>query len=132
MTPAERRRALQGRVLELSGGARIGQGVKVLRHQYKVHQPKRERDLLEAKERRIDAARRKDAEDAGTYDKSFKKSLFIQKKKQRDWTKGLGPGIGKFSGGVLKISGAEITSVMGPKEGSSQTGKPKYHAKRRK
>lgn len=57
-TNGQRRRALEGRVLELSGRAKVGEGTKKLQHEYKNHQPKRQRDMLEQKEQRIDTARR--------------------------------------------------------------------------
>ncbi|KAG8990238.1 hypothetical protein FRB93_003283 [Tulasnella sp. JGI-2019a] len=114
LSPAERRRALQGRVLELSGNAKLGDGVKVLRHDYKVHQPKGQRDLLTAKEKKIDTTRRIEAAENGLYHSDFKKSLFLQKKtKRRGIDRGIGTGIGRYKDGQLTLSRSDIESVIG-------------------
>ncbi|KAG8882774.1 hypothetical protein FRB98_003488 [Tulasnella sp. 332] len=118
MTPAERRRALQGRVLELSGSARLGDGLKVLRHDYKAHQPKGQRDLLSAKEKKIDTTRRVEAAENGMYHPDFKKSLFLQKKaKRRGIDRGIGTGIGRYKDGQLTLSRSDIESVIGSTSG---------------
>ncbi len=59
-TNGQRHRAIQGRLLELSGKAKIGDGVKLVRHEYKMHQPKRQRDQMHSKERQVDNGRRKE------------------------------------------------------------------------
>ncbi|KIO33950.1 hypothetical protein M407DRAFT_3705 [Tulasnella calospora MUT 4182] len=118
-TNGERRRALQGRVIELAGGAKVGHGLKVLHHQYKVHQPKRTRDVIEKKEQATDAARKAEFEENGIFHKDNKKSLFLQVRKHKTKPRlgGIGEGIGKYKDGTLTLSKAEIASITGTSSG---------------
>ncbi|KAG8955723.1 hypothetical protein FRC04_007714 [Tulasnella sp. 424] len=131
-TNGERRRALQGRVMELAGGANVGHGLKVLHHQYKVHQPKRTRDIIEKKEKSTDAARKAEFEENGIFHKDNKKSLFLQvrKRKAKPRLNGIGEGIGKFKDGTLTLSKADIASITGAS--SSGGGSKKGGRHRRK
>ncbi|KAG9045150.1 hypothetical protein FS837_006949 [Tulasnella sp. UAMH 9824] len=123
-TNGERRRALQGRVIELAGGAKVGHGLKVLHHQYKVHQPKRTRDVIEKKEKATDAARKAEFEENGIFHKDNKKSLFLQvrKHKAKPRLNGINEGIGKYKDGTLTLSKADIVSITGSSSpGGSKT-----------
>ncbi|KAG8916097.1 hypothetical protein FRC01_003377 [Tulasnella sp. 417] len=118
-TNGERRRALQGRVIELAGGAKVGHGLKVLHHQYKVHQPKRTRDIIEKKEKATDSARKAEFEENGIFHKDNKRSLFLQvrKRKAKPRLNGIGEGIGKYKDGTLTLSKADVASITGPSSG---------------
>ncbi|KAG8974901.1 hypothetical protein FRB90_009677 [Tulasnella sp. 427] len=118
-TNGDRRRALEGRVIELSGKANVGHGLKVLHHQYKVHQPKRTRDIIKKKEKATDTARRAEFEENGIFHKDNKKSMFLQvrKHKARPRLNGISEGIGKYKDGTLTLSKADIASITGTSSG---------------
>ncbi|KAJ7179241.1 hypothetical protein C8R46DRAFT_1159887 [Mycena filopes] len=105
MTPAHRKKALAGRVLELSGQAKLGKGEKSVREGERNKAAKRAKNL-------------------GNYHPTIKKLFETEEasnapKKNRD--RGLKMGVGKFSGGMLKLSRDEISSVQdGPRRGSGR------------
>ncbi|THV08642.1 hypothetical protein K435DRAFT_772087 [Dendrothele bispora CBS 962.96] len=114
LTPAQRRKALSGRIMELTGDARLGRGEKSVKEAERNKHSKRVREGLVAKEKERQKARLEEAKNLGTYHPSLKK-LFDSdsepkvKKRQR----GLQMGVGKFRSGVLQLSRHEIGSIHG-------------------
>ncbi|KAH9938652.1 uncharacterized protein B0H18DRAFT_1112782 [Fomitopsis serialis] len=94
LTPAQRKKALAGRVLEAAGSERVREGMAT------KQQERNEKQLEEAKQ-------------LGNYHPALKKlyeaSAQGQKRKRE---KGLKMGVGSFKGGVLKLSKNEIDSVL--------------------
>ncbi|GJJ07504.1 hypothetical protein Clacol_001706 [Clathrus columnatus] len=100
---AQRRKALAGRVLELSGDVKLGKGEASVRQEERQHASK-------------------SAKEMGNYHPSLRKIFsgdknITRKKRER----GLSMGVGRFAGGVLKLSKHEIQSVQ--REQSTQSSK---------
>ncbi|KAL5487940.1 hypothetical protein ACEPAI_6048 [Sanghuangporus weigelae] len=116
LTPAQRRKALDGRVMEIAGTAKLGKGESVVRQEERKKAAKKVRMGLE---RKVEERRRKaveEAKDLGNYHRSIKHLFEADEKKRSDRRKrerGLKLGVGKFSGGVLKLSRDDIASVRG-------------------
>ncbi|KAH7916189.1 hypothetical protein BJ138DRAFT_1053460 [Hygrophoropsis aurantiaca] len=115
LSHAQREKALAGRVLELSGSARLGKGEKITRETERNKAAKRVREGLLRKKEERDMAQIEEAKNLGNYHPSLKKLYDSEKsetgRKKRD--RGLGMGIGRFSGGTLTLSREEINSVTG-------------------
>ncbi|PCH41183.1 hypothetical protein WOLCODRAFT_100005 [Wolfiporia cocos MD-104 SS10] len=124
LTPAQRRKALAGRVLEAAGKAKLGEGERAVRTAERNKAAKRMREGLIAKQKQRDAEKLEEAKLLGNYHPSLKKlyesSQPTSRKRKRE--KGLGMGVGSFKGGVLKLSREEINSVEG-KSGRGRGGK---------
>ncbi|KAL5508145.1 hypothetical protein ACEPAH_5763 [Sanghuangporus vaninii] len=116
LTPAQRRKALDGRVMEIAGNAKLGKGESKVRQEERKKAAKKVRMGLE---RKVEERRRKaveEAKDLGNYHRSIKHLFEADEKKRSDRRKrerGLKLGVGKFSGGVLKLSRDDIASVRG-------------------
>ena len=135
LTPAQRRKALAGRVLEVSGNAKLGKGEHLVRETERNKASKRVREGLLAKERQRHAEEIQEvsislvrpiptalfqAKDLGNYHPSLKK-LFkppstsagshLQKR-----ARGLRMGVGNFSHGVLKLTREEVNQIHGKKQ----------------
>ncbi|KAJ6509899.1 hypothetical protein C8R47DRAFT_1299568 [Mycena vitilis] len=123
LTPAHRRKALAGRVLELTGQAKLGKGEKSVREGETNKAAKRVREGMLEKQKERQKQHVEEAKNLGNYHPTIKK-LFESTdsgapKKNRD--RGLKMGVGKFSGGMLKLSKEEISSVQdGPRRGSGR------------
>ena len=138
MTPARRRKALAGRVIELAEGAKLGKGEKMVRDSERNKAGKRVREGLarkqqERRKRKLDEVflvlphlRRKfvylifKAKNLGNYHPTLKKlfeasSTPVSRSKNR----GLRMGVGNFRGGVLQLSKQEIASVTGGSQRSN-------------
>ncbi|KAG5716532.1 hypothetical protein E4T56_gene16329 [Termitomyces sp. T112] len=104
MTPAQRRKALAGRVLEVTGAARLGKGETSVRDMERNKASKRVRDGLKEKQKHRARQRLEEAKDLGNYHPTLKK-LFEDaeapsiKKRER----GLKMGVGKFRDGFLHL-----------------------------
>ncbi|KAK7470740.1 hypothetical protein VKT23_002161 [Stygiomarasmius scandens] len=127
LTPAQRRRALSGRISELAGDVRLGRGEKSVREAERNKQAKRVREGLLAKEKERQKAKLEEAKNLGTYHPSLKKlfdsdSESKTKKRQR----GLQMGVGKFRGGVLQLSRHDVDTIQG------RSGKTKSGGRKRK
>ncbi|KAG6857353.1 hypothetical protein H0H87_005656 [Tephrocybe sp. NHM501043] len=113
MTPAHRRKALAGRVLELSGTAKLGKGEKSVREMERNKASKRVRDGLKEKQKARARQELEQAKDLGNYHPTLKK-LFddsdgpSNKKRER----GLRMGVGKFRGGLLQLGREDVQKVM--------------------
>jgi hypothetical protein len=132
LTSAQRKKALAGRILELAGDAKLGAGEKAVRNKERNKAAKRVREGIDDKqvERRkmqLEEVRafpyapvwhfslRSQAKDVGNYHPTIKK-LFEDsedRRMNRKREKGIGMGIGKFGGGMLKLTQREIDSVNG-------------------
>ncbi|KAL0570754.1 hypothetical protein V5O48_011197 [Marasmius crinis-equi] len=128
LTHAQRQKAMSGRVLELSGGARLGRGEKLVRRDERNKASKRVREGLLKKEKERQKAQVEEAKNLGTYHPKLKRlfedSLAENKPKKRQ--RGLQMGIGKFSGGTLKLSQEEISRVQGqPSSRGRGRGRPR-------
>ncbi|KAF9263489.1 hypothetical protein L218DRAFT_999373 [Marasmius fiardii PR-910] len=117
LTHAERQKALSGRVLELSGSAKLGRGEKIARSEERNKASKRVREGLLNKERQRRKAKLEEAKNLGTYHPKLKRlfedSDSLTETKSQKRQRGLQMGIGKFSGGTLKLSRDEINLVQG-------------------
>ncbi|KAG6837558.1 hypothetical protein H0H93_007739 [Arthromyces matolae] len=115
MTPAQRRKALAGRVLELSGSAKLGKGEKSVRDKEHNKASKRVRDGLKEKQQERARQRLEQAKELGNYHPTLK-NMFedneapSSKKRER----GLKMGVGKFRGGLLQLGQEDLRLVNGP------------------
>ncbi|KAJ7781330.1 hypothetical protein B0H16DRAFT_1299412 [Mycena metata] len=124
MTAAQKKKALAGRVLELSGQAKLGKGEKFVREGERNKAAKRVREGMLEKQKERHKQQVEEAKNLGNYHPTIKK-LFESAdtsnapKKNRD--RGLKMGVGKFSGGMLKLSRDEISRVQdGPRRGGGR------------
>ncbi|KAG8958305.1 hypothetical protein FRC03_009263 [Tulasnella sp. 419] len=123
LTPAQRRKAMEGRVLELANSAKLGEGDKTVRQNEKNKAAKHVRDGMKSRQRERDAKELEEAKNLGNYHPVFKK-LFAgssaKKGLKRKRERGIGMGVGKFAGGQLNLSRQEIAQVTGT-SGSNKT-----------
>ncbi|KAG1833049.1 hypothetical protein EV424DRAFT_1014057 [Suillus variegatus] len=115
LTHAQRDKALSGRVLEIAGKAKLGKGEVDIRAAERNKASKRVREGLLRKKDEREKQQLEEAKNLGNYHPTLKK-LFDTSSgssgRQRR-VRGLGMGVGKFSGGTLKLSKEEINSVIG-------------------
>ncbi|KAG1806897.1 uncharacterized protein HD556DRAFT_1325039, partial [Suillus plorans] len=115
LTHAQRDKALSGRVLEIAGKAKLGKGEVDIRAAERNKASKRVREGLLKKKDEREKQQLEEAKNLGNYHPTLKK-LFDTSSgssgRQRR-VRGLGMGVGKFSGGTLKLSKEEINSVTG-------------------
>lgn len=115
LTHAQRDRALSGRVLELAGETKLGKGEVTIRAAERNKASKRVREGLLRKKDEREKQQLEEAKNLGNYHPTLKK-LFDTSSGSSDRQRrirGLGMGVGKFSGGTLKLSKEEINSVTG-------------------
>ncbi|KAG1753948.1 uncharacterized protein EDB91DRAFT_427202 [Suillus paluster] len=115
LTHAQREKALSGRVLELAGKTKLGKGEVAVRAAERNKASKRVREGLLRKKSDREQQQLEEAKNLGNYHPTLK-NLFdassgLSDRKKR--VRGLGMGVGKFSGGTLKLSRDEINSVTG-------------------
>ncbi|KZT74447.1 hypothetical protein DAEQUDRAFT_660597 [Daedalea quercina L-15889] len=114
LTPAQRKKALAGRVREAAGKAKLGKGERDVRLAERNKAAKRVREGMAAKQQERNEKQLEEAKHLGNYHPALKKlyeaSAQGQKGKRE---KGLKMGVGSFKGGVLKLSKDEINSVVG-------------------
>ncbi|KAJ8523552.1 hypothetical protein ONZ45_g66 [Pleurotus djamor] len=128
LTPAQRRKALAGRVLELAGEKKLGKGEASVRMAERHRASKHVRDGLVRKQHAREAAQLEEAKQLGNYHpalkKLFKGSSEQSNSRPRKRDKGLRMGVGKFSGGVLKLSRDDIKTMQPSSSGKSGRGRP--------
>ncbi|KAJ7904431.1 hypothetical protein B0H14DRAFT_3079307 [Mycena olivaceomarginata] len=122
MTPAHRRKALAGRVLELTGQAKLGKGEKSVREGERNKAAKRVRDgMLDKQKERQTQQLEEVPKTSGTIILRLKncfESTGTSSAPRKNRERGLKMGVGKFSGGMLKLSKEEISRVQdGPQRG---------------
>lgn len=141
---AKRRKALAGRVLELTGEAKLGKGEKAIRDAEKTKASKRVREGLSNKQKERgmqeleevssylqvpeNNAKVPQAKNLGNYHPTLKKVFEASapglKSRKRD--KGLKMGVGKFSNGSLRLGRDDVDMALGtrgPRDGSSGRGR---------
>ncbi|KAG6900913.1 hypothetical protein C0993_004350 [Termitomyces sp. T159_Od127] len=114
MAPARRRKAMAGRLLELSGAAKLGKGENYVRNMERNKASKRVRDGLKEKQKQRAMQRLEEAKNLGNYHPTLKKSFehseaLSNKKRER----GLGMGVGKFRDGFLQLRQEDLRMVNG-------------------
>ncbi|KAF8517184.1 hypothetical protein BU17DRAFT_76496 [Hysterangium stoloniferum] len=128
LSSAQRRKALAGRVLEIAGESKLGKGEKIVRQKEKQRASKSVRDGMERKQKERDGHALEEAKAVGNYHPALKK-LFAGSEgsaqpQKRD--RGLKMGVGRFSGGILKLSREDIGRVgdtAGPRGGGRGRGR---------
>lgn len=117
---AQQRKALTGRVLELRGDAKLGKGEVLVRREERNHASKSVREGLLSKENQRRERALAEAKEAGNYHSSLRKLYHIEKTdNRRKRERGLSMGVGRYKGGVLRLSAREIRSVEGTDSPSS-------------
>ncbi|KIM90706.1 hypothetical protein PILCRDRAFT_59359, partial [Piloderma croceum F 1598] len=116
LTPAQRKKALAGRILEVSAGVKLGKGEKVVRETERNKAAKQVREGLLAKKKEREKNELEEAKNLGNYHPTLKKlfessSSSATSSKKRD--RGIKMGVGRFSGGMLKLSREEISAAQG-------------------
>jgi len=122
LTSAQRKKALAGRVLEVSGRAKLGKGEGAVRAAERNKAAKRVRDGLLEKKKEREAKELEEAKNLGNYHPTLKK-LFepsSSSSSTRKRERGLKMGVGRFSGGILKLSREEISTAQASSRGRGQ------------
>ncbi|KAL4075933.1 hypothetical protein J3A83DRAFT_4370150 [Scleroderma citrinum] len=115
LSHAQREKALSGRVLELSGDAKLGKGESTYRQGEHRKASKRVREGLQRKKAEREQKELVEAKNLGNYHPVLKQmftsssSSAPKRKRQR----GLRMGVGRFEDGTLKLSRQEISAVTG-------------------
>lgn len=113
LSHAEREKALSGRLLELSGEAKLGKGESIHRQAEHNKASKRVREGLMRKKVEREQKQLVEAKNLGNYHPLLKRmyssSASAVPKRKRE--RGLRMGVGKFEGGILKLNRQEIDSV---------------------
>ncbi|PPQ64697.1 hypothetical protein CVT24_008324 [Panaeolus cyanescens] len=127
MDGAKKRKALAGRVLELSGSAKLGKGEKSVREAERTKASKRVREGLVKKQEQRNKQELEEAKNLGNYHPMLKKMYEASSSgPSRKRQKGLKLGVGSFQGGVLKLSKSDVSSVMpGQSSTRGKKGKPR-------
>lgn len=132
LTHAQRDKALSGRVSELAGKTKLGKGEVAIRAAERNKASKRVREGLLRKKDEREKQQLEEAKNLGNYHPTIKKlfdaSSGLSDRQRR--VRGLGMGVGKFSGGTLKLSKEEINSVTG--RGVHGTAKHGHNTSRRR
>ncbi|KAF8913823.1 hypothetical protein CPB84DRAFT_13033 [Gymnopilus junonius] len=125
LTPAQRRKALAGRVLELAGEVKLGKGEKVVRETEKNKASKRVREGISQKQKERGMKELEQAKNLGNYHPTLKKLFEASgSSSTRKREKGMKMGVGKFSNGALKLSREDLKSIRVPQsEMSSSKGR---------
>jgi len=119
LTPAQRRKALAGRVMEAAGRAKLGRGEASVRSAEHRRAAKHIRDGIMTKNQERAKKALDEAKNAGIYHPTLKQlyessdSNKANKKRER----GLRMGVGTFGGGVLKLSRQDLSAVQGGSRG---------------
>ncbi|KAJ3824565.1 hypothetical protein F5880DRAFT_1745493 [Lentinula raphanica] len=124
LTPAQRRKALSGRIVELAGDAKLGRGERLVRTAEHNKASKRVREGLVQKQKEGKAAQLEETKNLGNYHPALKRLLDpdLETAKPKKRVRGLQMGVGSFKDGTLRLSRREIDSVQGHKGGTSGRG----------
>ncbi|KAF7301342.1 hypothetical protein MIND_00699400 [Mycena indigotica] len=112
LTSAQRKKALAGRVMELAGGARLGKGEKRVREGERNKASKHVREGLVRKQKERQAKHLEEAKNMGNYHPTIKKLFEDTKSTTKRRERGMGMGVGRFSGGMLKLGKDDISRVQ--------------------
>ncbi|KAF9780241.1 hypothetical protein BJ322DRAFT_1205904 [Thelephora terrestris] len=124
LTGAQRRKALEGRVLELAEKTKTGKGESSVRKAERNKAARRVRLGIEAKQKAVKKQKLEEAKDLGNYHPTLKR-IFEDDSESRPSRRdrGLKMGVGKYKDGVLKLNRNEIRSVTGRSSSSRIKGK---------
>ncbi|KAI0676828.1 hypothetical protein C8Q78DRAFT_961219 [Trametes maxima] len=116
LKPAQRRKALEGRVLEAAGKAKLGKGEAAIRQAERNRAAKRVRDGLMDKQKERHEKRVEEAKQLGNYHPTLKamydaEAAELSKPKNRKREKGLRMGVGSFKDGILRLGKSEVSAV---------------------
>jgi len=146
LTPSQRRKALAGRVLELTGEAKLGKGEKLVREAERNKASKRVRQGITNKQKERSKQEleevtfkfssgghetdRLQAKNLGNYHPTLKKVFEASSSTPtpRKREKGLKMGVGKFSNGLLRLSRDDISKVTGGHDGDPYSRKSTHRA----
>jgi len=125
LTPAQRRKALSGRVLELTGDAKLGRGERSVRTAEHNKASKKVREGLIQKQKERRAAQLEETKNLGNYHPTLKRLFDADSEapKPKKRVRGLQMGIGSFKGGTLRLSREEINSVQGSRGSTFSRGR---------
>jgi hypothetical protein len=134
---------MEGRILELGGSSKLGQGEKIVRAQERNKASKRVREgILEKQKQRREKLVQEvncshpfsrppphgvmQAKDLGNYHPTFNKDFQdpLEKGAKRDRERGLRMGVGSYGEGTLRLSKREIESVQGRPASGRLRGRP--------
>ncbi|KIR68915.1 hypothetical protein I314_00015 [Cryptococcus bacillisporus CA1873] len=148
--PVDKRNAMSARLLELAQYELPGEGSKVVKDKHLSKHPAAVRTGLLHKREKREKAQRQEAIDSGNYVRGVgglgeglkrggnhkgeqraavgmetgkKKGMEGRKKGDADRSRGLGMGVGRFEGGVLKLSERDIAGVNGAGSRGGRKGK---------
>ncbi|KIL70137.1 hypothetical protein M378DRAFT_156193 [Amanita muscaria Koide BX008] len=113
LTSAERKRALAGRILELTGTEKLGKGEKGVIEAERRRAGKRVREGLASKQKERAKQHLEEAKNLGNYHPLLKKTFEASSKTKTPGrrSRGLGMGVGRFNAGILKLSKEDISKV---------------------
>ncbi|WVQ70483.1 hypothetical protein IAR50_000002 [Cryptococcus sp. DSM 104548] len=140
--PVDKRNAMSARLLELANYELPGEGSKVMKTQHLSKHSAKIRTGMVHKQEARDKAKRQEAIESGNHVRGMsslgeglkksggkasqrammgmetgkKKGMESRKKGDEDRSRGLGMGVGRFAGGMLKLSKSEIDGVNGDME----------------
>ncbi|EPQ59299.1 hypothetical protein GLOTRDRAFT_70611 [Gloeophyllum trabeum ATCC 11539] len=132
MKPAQRRKALEGRLLELAGEVKLGKGEKSVKTAERNKAAQKVRLGMLSKQKERDGKQLEEAKNLGNYHPTIKK-LFepASQRNTRKREKGLTMGVGKFKRGVLKLSKEDISSIQGQASARPMRGKGRPSGRRK-
>jgi len=133
LTPSQRRKALAGRVLELTGKAKLGKGEKLVREAEKNKASKRVREGITNKQKERSKQELEEAKNLGHYHPILKKVFEASSTPTpRKREKGLKMGVGKFINGSLHLSRDDIRKATGGHHSDPYSQKGAHRASRGK
>ncbi|KAI1792948.1 hypothetical protein LXA43DRAFT_886607 [Ganoderma leucocontextum] len=123
LTPAQRKKALAGRIMEAAGKAKLGKGETSVRQKEHNRAAKHVRDGLTEKKKERQRKELEEAKQLGNYHPALKaqydaSSASSSRGKKRE--RGLKMGVGSFKGGILKLNKRDIGVVEGRSRGGSR------------
>ncbi|KAH9894238.1 hypothetical protein C8Q73DRAFT_790800 [Cubamyces lactineus] len=118
LKPAQRKKALEGRVLEAAGKAKLGKGEAIVRQAERNRAAKRVRDGLMEKQKERHEKKVEEAKQLGNYHPTLKalydaEAAGLAKPKNRKREKGLKMGVGSFKDGILRLNKRDVSAVVG-------------------
>ncbi|KAI0751323.1 hypothetical protein C8Q80DRAFT_1156638 [Daedaleopsis nitida] len=128
LKPAQKKKALAGRVMEAAGKVKLGKGEAAVRQAEHNRAAKHVRDGLLEKKKERQQKELEEAKHLGNYHPTLK-TLYDASSSKTDYRKrdrGLKMGVGSFKGGILRLGKSEISAV----EGRSGSGRGRGGRKR--
>lgn len=126
LAPAKRRKALEGRILEVAGKAKFGKGENLVRDAERNKASKRVREGISEKRQEKAKQELEEAKNIGNYHPTLKKTFGSSSpstSSSRTRVRGLKMGVGNYRGGFLQLGPDDIRKAEGMRhEGSSRGG----------